>query len=195
MFRIVPTVLVAASLLVPAAGAARTELKPTVGFNWSDVTKDPATGSAQGKFGWQIGGTVAFGERLYFEGGAFYARKSADITATDGSNSIDFEGLTGVRVPAMIGFRLLDDPGKSDSFDVRAFGGGAVFFVTSVDATGLSTSDVESPTYGVFVGAGVDILIFFADLKYEWSLTDVSKLDTVDVGSSRAVYLNAGLRF
>jgi hypothetical protein len=195
MTRFVPSILLAASLLAPGAGAARTELKPAVGFNFSDVTKDPATGSATGKFGWQVGGTVAFGERLYLEGGAFYARKSTEITATDANNSIDFKGLSGVRVPVMLGFRLLDDPAEKDAFDVRVFGGGSAFFVTSVDATGLSKSDVESPTYGVFAGAGVDFLLFFVDLKYEWSLTNVSKLDTVDVGDSRSVFVNAGVRF
>jgi hypothetical protein len=103
MTRFVPTILLAASLLPPAEGAARTELEPAVGF----------------------------------------------------------EGLSGVRVPVTVGFRLLDDFARKDAFDVRVFGGGSALFVTSVDATGLSKSDVESPTYRVFAGAGVDLLPLF----------------------------------
>jgi hypothetical protein len=77
---------------------------------------------------------------------------------------------------------------------IRIFGGGALFMVTSVDAPGLTKDDLESPTFGVFAGAGVDIAIVFVDLKYEWSLTDVSKLSTVDIGQGRSFFVNAGVR-
>lgn len=177
--------------LLPGAAQAL-ELKPAIGLTYSDVSKDPVTGSAKAKAGWQVGGTVLLGDGLYFEGGVFYAKKSTDITSISGSTTVEVTGLTGLRIPAMVGFHLIGSP--SDFLAVRAFGGGSAFIVTSVDATGASKSDFESPTYGVFAGAGVDVAFLFADLKYEWSLTDVSKLSTIDVGSSRAIYLNVGLK-
>ena len=183
--------LLLALALQPAASHAL-ELKPAVGLTFSDVSKDPVTGSAKAKAGWQAGGTILLGEGLYFEGGLFYARKSTDITATSASGAIDVSGITGLRIPAMVGFHLLGSP--SDFLALRAFGGGSMFIVTSVDAVGVAKSDFESPSYGVFAGVGVDVAFLFADLKYEWSLTDVSKLSTIDVGSSRSVYLNVGLK-
>jgi hypothetical protein len=39
---------------------------------------------------------------------------------------------------------------------------------------------------------GVDVLFLFADLKYEWSLTDMGK--TLDVGQSRSFFLDVGVR-
>ena len=183
--------LLLAFALLPAAAQAL-ELKPAVGLTFSDVSKDPATGSAKAKAGWQAGGTVLLGEGLYFEGGLFYAKKSTDITAASASGAIDVSGITGLRIPAMVGFHLIGSP--TDFLAVRAFGGGSMFIVTSVDAVGVTKSDFESPTYGVFAGVGVDVAFLFADLKYEWSLTDVSKLSTIDVGSSRSVYLNVGLK-
>ena len=188
-----------AATLLPGPGRAQGaeggrgfELKPAVGLSWTGVSKDPASGDAQAQLGWQIGGTLLLGEKLYFEAGAFYAKKSTDITAVSGSQSIDFKGVSGVRIPAMVGYRF---GGGAESLGLRIFGGGSAFIVTSVDVEGLSKSDFESPTYGLFAGAGLDFLFLFTDLALEWSVTDVAKTSTIDVGQSKSVFLNAGLRF
>lgn len=190
MTRLAPRLLLLVAALTPGLAAAQLELKPALGVSFSDVSKDPQSGQAKGKVGWQVGGTALLGERLYLEGGLFYARKSTEITQT--SQSVDVNGITGLRVPVAVGYHLIGSPGAP--LALRAFGGGSVFLVTAVDATGLAKSDFESPTYGVFAGVGVDVLFLFADLKYEWSLTDVTKLSTVDVGASRSLYLNVGLK-
>ena len=188
-----------AASLLPTAGHAQEaegargfELKPAVGLSWTGVSKDPASGDTQAKLGWQIGGTVLLGEKLYFEGGAFYAKKSTDITAVSASQSIDFKGVSGVRIPAMIGYRF--GGGGAEPLALRIFGGGSAFIVTSVDVEGLSKSDFESPTYGLFAGAGLDFLFLFTDLAFEWSVTDVAKTSTIDVGQSKSVFLNVGVR-
>jgi hypothetical protein len=190
MTRLLRASLLLALLLPGLAGAL--ELKPAIGLTFTDVTKDPVSGTASAKAGWQIGGTVLMGERLYFEAGAFYAEKGADVTSTVPGSTYQLDAIKGVRIPAMVGLSLLG--GQEGALGLRAFGGGSAFIVTAVNATGLSTSDFESPTYGVFLGAGVDFLMLFADLKYEWGLTDVSSLSTIDVGSSRSIYLNVGIR-
>lgn len=193
MTRGVPSSLLLAALLAPIAARAQTTLKPAVGVGFSDVAKDPASGTATGKFGWQLGGTVLLGEKLYLEAGVFYARKSTDITAIDGANTVDVKGISGLRVPAMLGYHLLGQ--ERSRLALRVFGGVSTFLVTGVDADGLTKSDFESPTWGVVVGAGVDFLFLFADLEYEWSLTDLSKLSTVDVGASRSLFLDVGVKF
>jgi hypothetical protein len=190
MTRFLRASLLVAFLLPDLASAL--ELKPAVGLTFTDVTKDPVTGTSSGKAGWQLGGTLVWGEKLYFEAGAFYAQKGVDATSTAPSNPFQIKGISGVRIPALVGVRLLG--GDQQALGVRAFGGGSAFIVTGVDATGLSKSDFESPTYGAFLGAGVDFLMLFADLQYEWGLTDVSSLSTIDVGSSRSIFLNVGIR-
>ncbi len=192
MNRLAPTALLLAALLLPGLAGAL-ELKPALGLTFTDVASDPQGGTASGKAGWQLGGTVLLGESLYFEGGVFYSQKSADITSTTPSGSIDFTSITGLQIPAMVGFHLIGDP-KAD-FALRAFGGASAFVVTAVNVTGLTKSDFESPTYGAFVGAGLDFLFLFTDLKYEWSLTDLSKVSTVDVGATRSFYWNVGVKF
>ncbi len=190
MSRILRASVVLAFLLPGLAGAF--ELKPAVGLTYTDITEDPATGTSSAKAGWQAGATLLTGDRLYLEAGVFYARKGINATSTAPSNPFDIEGISGFRFPAMVGLRLLG--GEPGALGIRVFGGGSVFILTSVEATGLSKSDFESPTYGAFLGAGVDFLMLFADLQYEWGLTDVSKLSTIDIGSSRSLFLNVGLR-
>lgn len=190
MSRILRASVLLVILLPGLAGAF--ELKPAVGLTYTDITKDPATGTSSAKPGWQVGATLITGERLYLEAGAFYATKGIDATSTAPSNPFDITGVSGFRIPAMVGLRLLG--GEPGALDIRAFGGASAFIVTSVEATGLSKSDFESPTYGAFLGAGVDFLMLFADLQYEWGLTDVSELSTIDIGSSRSLFLNVGLR-
>jgi hypothetical protein len=191
MNRLAPSALLL-TLLLGAFPAAAFELKPAIGLTFTDVSSSPANGSASGKAGWQLGGTVLFGEKLYFEAGAFYAQKSTDITSTSSAGTVDFNSLSGVRIPAMVGFHIIGEP-KSE-FTLRLFGGGSAFIVTSVSATGLTKSDFESPTWGLFAGAGIDFLFLFLDLKYEWSLTNATSLSTVDVGSARSLYMNVGVK-
>jgi hypothetical protein len=167
------------------------ELKPGIGVNFTGVSKDPQGGEAKAQVGWQIGGTVLYGEKLYGEGGVFYSEKSTEFTSS--TANFNFESsIKGVRIPVMIGYHLLGE--EKGTVALRVFGGGSLFLVTAVGGSNLSKDDFESPTYGVFAGAGVDFLMFFVDLKYEWSLTDVSKLSTVDIGQSRSLFATAGIR-
>ncbi len=191
MTRLATAALLAALVAIPGEARAQLLLKPAVGVSLTDFSKDPQSGQAKGRIGWQAGGTVLAGERLYLEGGVFYARRSTDITATSGQ-TVDVSGITGLRIPVAVGYHLIGD--SRSGLALRGFGGASAFIVTSVSATGMSKSDFSSPTYGVFAGLGVDFLFLFAEAKYEWSLTDTSKLSTVDVGASRALFLNAGVR-
>jgi hypothetical protein len=184
--------LSAVLLLFSVPAPAQVELKPGVGINFTSVSKDPVGGEVKAQVGWQVGGTVLFGEKLYGEAGLFYSKKSTEFTSSTAS-SLNFEtGITGLRIPAMVGFHLLG--GEEEPFALRIFGGGSAFIVTAVDAQGLSKDDFESPTWGVFAGAGVDFLMFYLDAKYEWALSDVSKLSTVDIGKNRSIFLTAGVR-
>ncbi len=36
--------------------------------------------------------------------------------------------------------------------------------------------------------------VFFLDLKYEWSLGDVSSVTSFDVGKSKSFFINGGVR-
>jgi hypothetical protein len=167
------------------------EIKPAIGINFTGFSQDPENATSSAQLGWQLGGTVSFGDKLYGEGGIFWVYKANDISETD-TNITFSTSLSGVRIPIMVGYHLL---GSESSFiGLRAFGGASMTIISNVDAEDLSKDDFTSPTYGVFIGAGVDLTMFFIDLKYEWSLSNVSSVSSFDVGKSRTFFIDAGVR-
>jgi hypothetical protein len=177
-------------LMGTAAMSQHLVLKPAIGINFNDFTKQPATGEYSSQVGWQIGGTVAIGDRFYFEPGIFYAEKSSKYSSGNPSVSDTKFDISGVRIPVGVGFKLF---GAEAPINVRAMGGGSAFIVTSVSDG--PKSDYSTPAWGLYAGAGVDVLMLFLDLKYEWSLTNVQKdVSQIDVGKSRTFYINLGFR-
>ncbi len=186
------TILFVAAMLVSSLAFGQWELKPTIGFNITNVSKDPVDGEARGQFGWQFGASAIFGRKFYVEPGVLYVKKSTEFTV-QGQNPLDTKtNLNGLRIPVAVGYHLLGS--EETTAALRVFGGASAFIVTSVDTEGLDKDDFESPTWGVFAGAGLDIWILFIDLQYEWSLTDVTSVTQFDLGKSRSFFANAGIR-
>jgi hypothetical protein len=165
--------------------------KPAVGVNFTDFSKDAGSGEFKSQVGWQIGGSLAFGKKIYLEPGIFYLKKSTEYQTSGGSSSnTDFD-ISGIRIPVAVGINLLGS--EKSTVGLRAFGGGSAFILTSVKD--LDKDDFESASWGVFAGAGLDFTMFFLDIQYEWSLTNVTKdINTIDVGKTRSLFLNAGIR-
>lgn len=169
---------------------AQVTLKPTVGINFTDLKIDGKEASA--KPGFLIGLSAEFGKKIFFEPGIHYVVKSSEISSTTPS-STDFKTeLSGIRIPLRVGVNLLGN--QASTFTLHGFGGVSGFFVTSV-SDGINKDDINSPSWGVFAGAGVDIWKFFVDLSYEWSLTDISKDNiSAQLGKTNSLFINAGLR-
>ena len=170
---------------------AQTQIKPGVGINFTNVSSDGV--EASGQVGWQVGASVAFGEKFYFEPGVFYQTNSVEYFT---SNSTPVTDLTysGLRIPVAVGLDVL---GNADSFaGLRVFGGPSGMFVLSTSDESVDKDEIESPQWGVFAGAGLDIALFYLDASYQWSLSNVQKdVDQIDLGKTRGFFLTAGLRF
>lgn len=107
---------------------AQVTIKPAVGINFSDYSKDPATGEYKSKVGWQIGGSVAFGKKWYIEPGVFYVKKSTeavDLGTTIPDVTYD---ISGFRIPVSIGFNVIGH--EKSAIGLRAYGGPSAFIVT-----------------------------------------------------------------
>lgn len=178
-------------LLLAISTRAQLVIKPAVGINLTDLSKDPATGEFKSQVGWQIGGSLAFGKKVYLEPGFYYGKKSSKYQSSGTSASdIDFD-LSGIRIPVAVGVNLLGS-GKSP-VGLRIFGGGSAFILT--DIKDFDKDDFKSATWGVFAGAGLDLSLFFLDAQYEWSLSDVGKdLSMIDIGKTRSIFIQAGVR-
>ncbi len=170
---------------------AQLEIKPAIGINATNFSENPVSGETSANVGWQLGGTIKMGDKLYGEGGIFWTYKSTKYEEVDTTFTFNTE-ISGIRIPAMIGYHLLGE--GAGSLGLRAFGGASVFIVTQVNAFELTEDDFNKASWGVFLGAGLDFSILFLDVKYEWSLTDVSSVTNFNVGKSKSLFVNAGVR-
>jgi hypothetical protein len=173
------------------ASAQGTIIKPAIGMNFMDFSKDPSSGKIEGQVGWQVGGTVMFGKKKwFFEPGIFFVHRSSQYV--DNSSSVDDVefNIQGIRIPLGVGVNIFQ--GKS-AINVRALGGASMFLLTSIKD--LEIDDFNKAQWGLYAGAGIDISLFFLDFKYEWSLTNVQKnINDIDIGKSRSLFLDAGIR-
>jgi hypothetical protein len=181
-----------ASTCFALVSSAQIAIKPAIGINATDFSKDPSSGEFKGRVGYQIGGTVAIGKKVYFEPGIFYVKKTTEYVdeGTTGIEDQDFN-ISGIRVPLTIGFNLLGN--QSSVVGLRGFGGLSAFFLT--DIKDLDKDDFKSASWGTYLGLGVDITILFVEASYEWSLSELSKdVENIDVGKSRSLFVHAGVR-
>jgi len=185
-------------LLAVITGFSQATIKPSIGVSFNNLSETPS-GDFNGKVGAQFGASVAFGKKFYVEPGVYYVGKSSEFSSTSESGAITDDILiNGIRVPLAVGVGLL---GNKESFaTLRAFGGASGFFVTGV-GDALNKDDVTSPTWGVFAGAGVDFWIMFAELSYEWSISEAGEIrmsgemPNMDIGKSRTLFFTVGLKF
>lgn len=185
--------LLLAAVLAVFTGFSQVTIKPSVGMSLNNFS-ETTSGEFKAKPGVQIGASAAFGKKFYVEPGVFYTGKSTEFVTSSGSSDVTEDLiLKGIRVPVAVGVGILGN--EETVLSLRAFGGGSGFFVTGV-GDGIDKDNVASPSWGAFVGAGLDFWIAFAEVSYEWSLTEASKdMAKLDVGKSRTLFFTVGLRF
>jgi len=167
-------------------------IKPAAGLNFTDFSKDGGPGGkAQAKVGWQLGGSVAFGNKFYWEPGIFYVGKSTQFTSTLTSSSDITTSFSGIRLPLNVGYQLIGN--EKSAATLRIFGGISGFFITSAD--NINKDSLNTSIFALLAGAGVDIWKLFVDFSYEWSMTNIQNdIHQIDLGKTRTVFINAGLR-
>ena len=167
-------------------------IKPGVGLNFANVSNVEDV-TADGNTGWQVGASIAFGNKFYFEPGIFFQSKSADFESDNINDFNDFEAqFSGFRVPVAVGLNVL---GNDDStVALRIFGGGSGYFITDT-SDDLRDDDINKTQWGVFAGAGLDFWILFLDVSYEWSVTNLEdNISQVNLGKTNGLFATAGLR-
>ena len=173
-------------------GFSQVTIKPAAGLNFTDFSKDGAPGGkAQAKVGWQLGGSVAFGNKFYWEPGLFYVGKSTEFTSTLTSTSDVKTSFSGIRIPLNVGYQLIGN--EKSAATLRIFGGISGFFITSSDY--IDKDSLNTSIFALHAGAGVDIWKLFVDFSYEWSMTNIQNdIHAIDLGKTRTVFINAGIR-
>ena len=173
-------------------GFSQVIIKPAAGLNFTDFSKDGGPGGkAQAKVGWQLGGSVAFGRKFYWEPGIFYVGRSTEFTSTLTSTNDITTSFNGIRLPLNVGYQLIGN--ERSAATIRMFGGISGFFITSTD--NINKDSLNTSIFALLAGAGVDIWKLFVDFSYEWSMTNIQNdIHQVDLGKTRTVFVNAGIR-
>jgi len=174
------------------SGFSQMILKPAIGMNFTSLSNDPLSYDATGRVGWQVGGTVAFGEEFYFESGIFWVKNNWELQDLDPTIPSFKNDLSSIRIPIYIGWNIVG--GATDDRNFHIFGGPAAQIITKVNpGTGFTKEDFSDYIWGMNVGAGLAISKIFIETGYEWGLTKLYKNDEKDV-KSRGWWLNVGVR-
>jgi len=183
-------ILLLPALVIGLFSFSQKTIKPGIGLNFTDYSKEGPGGKAQAQVGWQIGGSIAFGTKFYWEPGLFYVGKSTDFVNPGSTTEIE-TNINGFRIPVAVGYQIIGD--QQSTVVLRIFGGASGFFVTSTD--NINKDSINTSNFGLFAGAGVDFWKLYIDLSYEWSMSNIQKdAGANDIGKGRTLFITAGIR-
>ena len=174
---------------------AQFEIKPTIGFNFSRLSDEPENFSQSARVGYQLGGSIQFGKKLYVEPGIFWTKMGSEMVHANNSDIKLTTDISAIRIPVFVGYQIIGGDDEN-IFGLRVFGGPSMSWITKVegDGTKLEKDDFNNLLWGVGVGAGVDVWLFFLDIGHEWGLNQVFKEDP-NKAKNHAWWFNLGMRF
>ena len=162
-------VVIAAMFIVAVSNAQLPGISfgPKIGVNLDKVTTNVSTVTDKMKTGYDLGVFLRVGGKCYFQPELLYSTSGVNFSnAPIGSPSkID---LKSINVPLMFGARLLN----LKIVNVRVLGGPIASFLVDkqVDYNGVATAtktvSFKDAKWGAQFGAGVDVLMFTLDVRY-----------------------------
>lgn len=173
-------------------GFSQMVIKPAIGMNFTSLSNDPLSYEATGRLGWQIGGTIAVGDKFYFEPGIFWEKNNWNLQNIDPQIPEFKNDISAIKIPIFVGINLIGD---ADDSNFHIMGGPTMRLVTDVNpgTTGKTKEDFSDFIFDMNIGAGISMGKIFIDAGYEWGLTNIYKDETNDI-RSRGFWLNAGFR-
>ena len=173
---------------------AQIELKPTFGVNLSRLSNEPESFNQSARIGYQFGGSVQIGKKLYVEPGIYWLKMGSEMVHANQSELNFKTDINGIRIPVFVGYQIIGGD-KENIFGLRVFGGPSGSWITKVSANDndLEKEDFNNFLWGVDVGAGVDVWLLFLDIGHEWGLNDVFK-DDPNNAKNHAWWWNLGVR-
>ena len=145
------------------------------------------TASGEYHSGFFVGLNGRFGSyTFYLSPGAYYSRM--DIKS---SSKIGFfqkkRRITMIKIPIDIGARIIRNP----VFNFRAYGGGVINYIESVDedATTMSLQEYNDIHFGINAGLGVDLWWLTFDVRYEKGISGM----LLNNSQTRSDYMSAAI--
>jgi hypothetical protein len=152
---------------------AQVQVNPQMGLTYQHLTDAPQGTNFKGAVGWQLGADVRFGDRLFFQPGAFFGRNATVVSMNAGENVTVEDDLlrTTLKLKALAGYRIID----GYNFDLRFMAGPSYDVLLSVDdrddKVGWNKGDFNGGSFNVDAGLGFDFGYFTLEPSASFGLS------------------------
>lgn len=186
--------LLLASVALMSAARAQFQVNPQMGVTFQQLTQPQANTEYRATAGWMLGADLRFGDRLYFQPGAFIGR-NATLARLSSSDTLVVEDdlvRTNLRLKALMGYRIVD----TYQFDLRFSMGPTYDVLLSVDdrndRIGYNEGNFRNGSLNIDAALGFDMGLVTLEPSVSFGLSRVFSDDPVvsDIGSR---YLTYGL--
>ncbi len=167
-------------ILLLSAGFAfgQISLGPKVGFNTSKLTEDVEGIKSDLKNSFNFGVFLRVGNKIYLQpevnwmtrGGVFKTPDQSSLSPVN--QEID---LKTIEIPVLVGWRIIN----LGIANIRVMAGPSGSFVvnkkikTKTANEPIKDGDIKDMIWGLNLGAGVDVLMFTLDVRYQIGLNEV----------------------
>ena len=174
------------------SGFSQMVIKPAIGLNFTSLSNDPLSYETTGRVGWQIGGTITFGDQFYLEPGIFWVKNNWNLQNIDPQIPKFKNDISSIKIPVFAGINVVGD---ADGKNFHIMGGPTLSIVTDVNtgSTAKTKDDFSKFIFGMNLGAGLSLGKMFIDAGYEWGLNNIYKNEDKDI-RSRGFWVNVGFR-
>lgn len=163
-----------------------------VAYNTSKISADLNTIKADSKGGYSFGAFGRFGgKKIYLQPEFLYVVRNGGFSVGSSTDAIKMKSI---QVPVLLGLKLIDLKIAS----VRAFTGPAISFSTGYESDKNFKYNFNNSSWDYQLGAGVDVLMFTFDIRYEWGLSksfDTSSLGSNFTSKGNTFSVNVGFKF
>jgi hypothetical protein len=148
---------------------------PKIGYNTSKLSTDLDSISESIKSNFQIGAFARFGKKLYLQPEIFYATSGGTLKR-EGTTLKEDVKINNLSIPVLVGFKIIN----AKVINLRVMAGPVANFILGTKVTAdelvtdpLQDSDFKKASWGMDLGAGVDVFFLTLDVRYEWGLNNI----------------------
>lgn len=160
---------------------------PKIGYNTSKLSTDYNGISSDLKSNFQFGAFVRLGDKIYIQPEVNYVTKGGQLKNDDAGNPVDQKiTVNTITIPLLLGVKIIDLKLAS----IHLVGGPVASYAVKKDIgpTNLGSTwpvktkdDIKNASWAIQAGAGVDLLMFTLDIRYEIGMSEMSNVSSINL--------------
>lgn len=191
------TTLLLVMLMAASFAFGQISLGPKIGYNTSKLTTEVSDINSELKNSFNFGVFVRLGKKIYVQPEVNWLTRGSVLKVPSVSSLSPVEqeiDLKTIEIPALLGWRIIN----LGVGNIRIFAGPSASIVTDKEISTkegsnltdpIEDSDFEDMIWGFNLGAGVDVLMFTLDVRYQMGLNEVIKeVEGFDINSKNNVF-------